>query len=251
MEGDKTEVVTDSEKNNKYLIPASIIAAGALIAFAVFYTNGNTSPGGQNGNLQNSGSVAAKNMRPVDSTDHIIGNPNAAIKIVEYSDLECPFCKTYHPTIKRIVDEYGKDGQVAWVYRHFPIDSIHPKARKEAEATECVAEIGGNNAFWNYLEKIFAVTPSNNKLDPAKLPEIAEQIGIDRAKFETCLSSGKYADKIQRDYEDAVKAGGDGTPFTIIATSKGEFFPFSGALPYSDPVKTGVKEIIEQAIKTI
>ncbi len=78
--------------------------------------------------------------------DHIRGNPDAPVTLVEYSDFECPFCKRFHPTVKRIVDEYG--GRVRWVYRHFPLDEIHPvKARREAAAAECAAELGGNDAF--------------------------------------------------------------------------------------------------------
>src|SRR6185436_7093141 len=84
-------------------------------------------------------------MEPVTEKDHILGNPNAEVIMVEYSDLECPFCKEFHSTLRRVMNEYGKDGKVAWVYRHFPIDSLHPKARKEAEATECAAELGGES----------------------------------------------------------------------------------------------------------
>src|SRR5207249_6414117 len=80
-----------------------------------------------------------------------------------------------------------KDGKVVWVYRHFPIDSLHSKARKEAQASECAAALGGNEAFWAYSDKLFEVTPSNNRLDLAQLPRIAQEIGLDRAQFETCL----------------------------------------------------------------
>ena len=71
--------------------------------------------------------------------------------------------------MQKIVADYK--GQVAWVYRHFPIDSLHSRARKEAEATECANEFGGNTVFWQYLDKIFELTPSNDGLDPAELPK--------------------------------------------------------------------------------
>lgn len=93
-------------------------------------------------------------FKPVGENEHILGNQNARIKIVEYSDTECPFCKTFHSTMHRIVDQ--NSGEVAWVYRHFPIPQLHPNAEREAQATECVAEIAGNEVFWGYLDKIFA-----------------------------------------------------------------------------------------------
>ena len=70
--------------------------------------------------------TAAGAVKVVDSEDHIFGNPDAPVKLVEYSDFECPFCKRVHPTLKKIMADYGIDGEVAWVYRHFPLDSIHP-----------------------------------------------------------------------------------------------------------------------------
>jgi protein-disulfide isomerase len=239
--------VDGSQNQNSYLVPASIIVAGLLIAFAVVYTNG--APGVKN--QEASGGVIAtgekgKDMRPVDSTDYILGNPDAPIKIVEYSDLECPFCKTYHPTLKKIMSEYGKDGKVAWVYRHLPLDSIHPKARKEAEAAECAGELGGNNAFWAYIDKVFEITPANNRLEASELPKIAEQIGISRTAFESCLTSGRNAEKVEADFQDAIKAGGDGTPYTVITTSSGKVYPFSGALPYDQ-----VKGILDEAISSL
>ncbi len=103
-------------------------------------------------------------MAPVTSADHIYGNPDAPTKIVEYSDTECPFCKQFHPTIKRIIDE--SNGTIALVYRHFPLDSIHPKTRHEAEATECAADQGGNDMFWKYTDALFTATNSNNTFDP-------------------------------------------------------------------------------------
>lgn len=108
-------------------------------------------------------------VAPVSPDEHIFGNPNASIFIIEYSDLECPFCKRFHETMKQAMEKYGKNGQVAWVYRHFPLDAIHSKARKEAEATECAAEQGGNEMFWKYTNKLMEITPSNNQLDPKLL----------------------------------------------------------------------------------
>ena len=129
-------------------------------------------------------SAASKAVKPVNVKDHILGRADAQVKIVEFSDLECPFCKRVHPTLKRIMEEYGESGKVAWIYRHFPLDTLHKKARKEAQATECANELGGNKAFWAYTDKLFEITPSNDRLDLSLLPKIAEDIGVDRAAFE-------------------------------------------------------------------
>lgn len=186
--------------------------------------------------------ASINNIKPVTQEDHIRGNPQAPVKIVEFSDLECPYCKRFHTTMKQILTTY-KD-KVAWVYRHFPLDSLHPKARKEAEATECAAELGGNEKFWEYVDRIFEITPSNNGLDLDKLPQIAEEIGLDRVKFESCLNSGKYASKIAQHLADAVNSGAKGTPFNIVIALNGKKFKIQGAQSYNV-----VKSIIDLALQ--
>ena len=185
---------------------------------------------------------SAEFIRPVTSRDHIWGDPDASVKIIEFSDTECPMCKRFHPTLKRIVAEYP--GKVAWVYRHFPIDAIHPRARKQAEATECAAELGGNAKFWAYLDRLFEITPSNNRLDPAQLPRIAEYVGLNRAKFEQCLRSGKYAQRVADDLADALAAGGQGTPYTVVVAPNGRMFAILGAQPYAS-----VKLVVDIALQ--
>jgi protein-disulfide isomerase len=147
--------------------------------------------------------------------DHILGDPNASIVVVEFSDLECPFCKNFESTMNSLLSTYGKSGQLAWVYRDFPLN-IHPRSEKESEASECANELGGNDAFWKYTEAVFATTTSNNTLDPQKLPIIAGNIGLDVAKFNTCLSSGKYAALITDQTNDALAAGARGTPYSVM-----------------------------------
>ena len=100
------------------------------------------------------------------------------MKVVEFSDLECPFCKRFHATMQQTVAAYG--GQVAWVYRHFPIDQLHSKAPKEAEATECAAELGGNDKFWAYTNRLMEVTPANNGLILPNLPRLQYSSGLMR-----------------------------------------------------------------------
>ena len=191
--------------------------------------------------------AAAGAVKPTNGEDHILGDPDALVKLVEFSDFECPFCKRVHPTLKKIMADYGSSGEVAWVYRHFPLDSIHSKARKEAQAAECADEQGGNDAFWAFTDKLYEITPSNNRLDLSRLPEIAETIGLDRDAFEACLEGdsrgGKYADHIEADNQDAIASGGTGTPFIVVIAPNGKTFPISGAQPYA-----AIKSIIELAL---
>lgn len=206
----------DTQKN-VLTVPIAIVVAGIIIGGAIFFTRGGPVANVFKDQPKEAVSDVTKEIasRPINNTDHILGNPNAAIVMLEYSDLECPFCKTFHKTMQTLMDQYGKDGKIAWAYRHFPLD-IHPLSPKESEATECAFELAGNNGFWNYINKIFEITPSNNQLNPAKLPEMAGQIGLNVSQFETCLSSGKYAAKVKDDYNDGIKAGVNGTPHTVL-----------------------------------
>lgn len=228
---------------NKLSIPIAIVIAGALIAGAIYLVN--REPGNPQAATAGAGDETGEIvLSPVTAEDHIKGNPNADIVVVEFSDTECPFCKEFHQTMQRIVDEYGRDGRVAWVYRHFPIPQLHTKALKEAEATECAWEQGGNTAFWNYIDTVFEITPSNDGLDLALLPQIAEDIGLNRAQFETCLSSGKFEGKVRAQFEEAVAAGAQGTPYSVIIVGE-EKIPLSGAYPYAS-MRSTIESILVQ-----
>lgn len=198
-----------------YLIPLSIIVAGALVAAGIYF--GGVSPSSKTA-TKDQASVTQPEIKiaSVTADDHILGNPDAKIKLVEFSDTECPYCKQFHTSLHRIIDTYGKDGTVAWVYRHFPIDQLHKKARKEAEATECAADQGGNDAFWKYIDEVYKRTASNDKLDPAELPKIASEQGLNVTAFNTCLSSGKFAAKVSEQAKDASTSGGNGTPYSVL-----------------------------------
>ena len=165
------------KENNLITVPAAILIAGIIIAGAVIYTKGALT---EKKDSQNASAIKSStiNIDPVTIDDHIRGTPDAPITIVEFSDLECPFCKIFHGTMQKIMEEYGKTGKVAWVYRHFPL-SIHPKSPRESNASECAYEQGGNEKFWQYVDKVFSITPSNNQLDPLELPIIAKDIGLD------------------------------------------------------------------------
>jgi len=200
------------EQKNNLIIPISILLAGFLIAGGIYLSNKDKTPAVNTNTVQQSDI----NINPVSSTDHILGDPNAPIVLVEFSDTECPYCKMFQTTMQTVMSTYGKDGKVAWVYRYFPLDSLHSKSRKEAEAAECANELGGNTAFWKMLDTIYAETPSNNGLDAAKLPEFAKSSSVDVTKFNTCLASGKYASLVEADLQDGIKAGAQGTPYNVL-----------------------------------
>jgi protein-disulfide isomerase len=231
--------------DSKLMVPVSIIIAAIVIAGALFMVNKGDSPrvaDNNDGPIPNA-DVAA-DMKPVSADDHILGNPNAEIVIVEYSDTECPFCKRFHETMHEVIDEYGKDGKVAWVYRHFPLAQLHSKAQIEAEATECAFDQGGNTAFWTYTDKIYEVTPSNNGLDLDELPKIAEEIGLDVVEFERCLDDRDNKEKVEDSLADAFASGGRGTPHNIMVIGD-EKIEIPGAQPFS-ALKAAIDAILAE-----
>ncbi len=218
---------------NKFAIPLAIVVAGALIAGSLYYSNKNLSQPVTTAQ-QESGKTASNQIKPVTEADYILGDPNADIVIVEYSDTECPFCKMFHQTLQKIIREYGPTGKVAWVYRHFPIDGLHPEARKQAHAAECAGDQGGNEKFWKYLDEIYARTKSNNGLPSSELSVIAKDVGLDGTAFNSCMESGKFYEKITAHYNDAIAAGGQGTPFSVMITKKdGKHTVIPGAQEYA------------------
>lgn len=144
--------------------------------------------------------------------------------------------------MQQVMKEYGD--RVAWVYRHYPLP-FHANAPKEAEASECAAELGGNDAFWKYTDAIYERTTSNGTgfaLD--KLTPLAKELGLNEAKFKQCLDSGKYAKHVQEDMAGGSAAGVSGTPGTIIVAKNGKKDLIGGALPYEQ-----VKSMIDAVLK--
>lgn len=233
----------EPKAQNPYIIPFSIVISGALIGAGIYLSS--REPQRLADNRTGGGVIEEITMRPVAESDHILGSPNAEVVIVEYSDTECPYCKMFHQTMHRIIDEYGKNGQVAWVYRHFPIDGLHKLARAEAHATECAAELGGNAKFWEYADQIYERTNSNDSLPVTELPKIASDIGLNLNDFNTCQASNRHANKIIEDEQDARRSGGAGTPHSILITKSGEKIAIKGAQPY-DVVKAVIDAALTQ-----
>ena len=208
-------------------IVGAIILAGAMIAGAIILRGSSlaTIPVGEN--ALNS----APQLRTVSKNEHILGNPNAKIFVVEYSDLECPYCKVFHTTMRKVVEE--SNGEIAWVFRHYPIPGLHSKAVREAQATECAWEQGGNDAFWKYTNRIFEITPANNGLPESELSQTAEYTGLDLTAFSECLESGKFAEKVVEDIVSGDHAGVNGRTPSSFILKKGKLVDtIPGALPY-------------------
>lgn len=178
----------------------------------------------------------AEALPKVSSDDHIRGSADAEIILIEYSDFECPFCASFHPTAQQALDEYGD--RIAWVYRHFPLESIHPKARPAANASECIAEIAGEEAFWRFADEVFGNPTSLNDLSAT-----AVKVGANKAAFDSCLSENRFNEVVDADYNEGLAAGVTGTPGNFIVNKKGEVWKLPGAVPY-----TSLKQTIEEAL---
>lgn len=223
--------MAETSQQSQLLVPGAIVLAGILIAGAVYMGQTNPASGGvaQNGAAAPAAQEPAGNaedVRPIDERDHYFGNPDAEVVLIEYSDLECPFCARFHPTAEQIVEEY--EGRVAWVYRHFPLESIHANATPAAVASECVAELGGNDAFWTFIDDLFM---SGQRLTPALYEELAGQVGVGAVALGECIESGRHDAKVADDLANAIEVGGRGTPFTVLLHKDGSATSFSGALP--------------------
>lgn len=232
---------TPVAKNN-LAIPLAIVLAGALIAGAIFITNKK--------DMASEALVqkADVEVRPIDSKDHILGNPKAEILLVEYSDFQCPYCQQFHESMKKIMSEYGEDGKVAWVYRHYWAERklqdgriFHPQGGVAAEASECVAELGGNDKFWAFAHGMFQ-SQTTQQTYINDLVGLATSIGIDKQAFETCATSRKHKEFVQSEYDAARKIGVSGTP-TSFLVSKAGIFPVEGTVPYEQ-----LKQIVEQVL---
>jgi protein-disulfide isomerase len=177
--------------------------------------------------------------------DHIIGNPNAEIVIIEYSDMDCPFCTRFHDTMKQVMNEYGNSGKVAWVYRHLPL-SGHIHADEESIASECVASIGGNDAFWKFTDRALAeVSSSNNEIfDPTPLTTIATGLGVDATAFTDCLNNRTYESDVYADMAEAESLGARGTPFSVVLLPNGSYETIEGAQSAAF-----VKDVIDRNIR--
>ncbi len=167
-------------------------------------------------------------LAPVNATDHIRGLPSAPVTVITYSDFECPFCQRFAPELTKALQEFPNDVRV--VYRHFPL-SFHPNAQSAAEASECAAALGGNDAFWAMHDKLFA---AQNGLNRAMYLQSATAIGLDASAFASCLDTAQTRGTVLSQMESGNTAQVSGTPTTFVNGT-----PISGAVTY---------EVLKQAL---
>ena len=230
-------------------ISSAIVIAGTLIALSliwIYRPHSQSTQSLQKPASQTDQSSQNSKIPPVSAQDHILGNPNAPVKLVEYSDLSCPYCKEFNPTIAQIANEYGPSGKVAWIYRSLPIlmkpvgssgIAPHPNSKTQAEALECVAELGGNKAFFAFEKIWFASFPTGGEtrsatIDRAALDKTAKTVGINLEAFNSCLATGRYSAKIDSLYDAGFAAGVTGTPTTFLITPAGNPIAIVGPRSY-------------------
>lgn len=223
---------TPSEKDTpNYLIPGAVVLAGAIIAAAVIYA----------GNPRSSAPASSPGTAPRENTtgntgnfaddDPFLGNPEAPVTVVEFSDFQCPFCRQlWRDTLPPLKEKYIKTGKVKFVYRDFPITSIHSMAQTYAEAAECADAQG---KFWPMHDKIFEEQDKKGQgtvsgVSTADVKRWAKEIGLDESAFGSCLDSGTYRAEVAGDLADGQAAGVNGTPATFV---NGRLI--SGAVPFA------------------
>jgi len=230
------------QANNIYIITSSIIVAGLLIAGAVIYDKSYSGSEGQANVKETISGESQVSIQPISENDHIFGDPEAPVKIIEYSDLDCPACSAFNDVVRNdLKEEYIDTGKVAWVYRHFPLTSIHPNSFSKSVASECVAELGGNDSFWEFADALF----KEEEASSSKVKDLAISLKIKEKDFSDCIESGKYDDLIKSQSSEMLSAGVNGTPFIIIKNSAGDESYMPGVYPV-EYIKQTLNEAIGQ-----
>jgi len=141
----------------------------------------------------------------------MLGRADAPVTLVEFSDYQCPFCQRFFATtLSALKKHYVDTGKVRYVFRDFPLDQMHPQARKAAEAAHCAVEQG---KYWEMHEVLFQ---NQRTLAPPQLAEYARTVGVDGSKFDECLSSGRHAARVERGLAEGAAVGVQGTPTFVV-----------------------------------
>jgi protein-disulfide isomerase len=216
-----------------------------IVIFLAGYIAGNFLPLSTVSNSSGLSATPSRVQIPLDD-DLSYGDKDAPVVLIEFVDYQCPFCRRFYAeTLRALEDEYINTGKVLFVVKDFPIDSIHASAQKASEAVECANDQG----LWRELhDKIFE---EQNKLGSLTiqftiedLKNWAYELGIDRENFDSCLDSGKYAEEVQKDFEDGENVGITGTPYFFIGNPESGYVSIVGAQPYSV-----FKQVIESELE--
>ena len=242
MAEEKKESGTITLKKNDLWRYSTFLLVTIVIIGGFFVLRGDGSGSGGTGAVTDTGSddQQAINARAlIEDNDPVLGDPNAKISIIEFSDFQCPFCARAHEgalTDFRNSD-YFKNGEVNLIYKQFPLNSIHPYAQGAAEAVLCAQAQG---KFWEYHDMLFA---NQDALDTDSLKQYASQLGLNTGEFNSCLDDGTYSSEVSKELAQATAAGGRGTPFFVIVnTETGKYEEISGAYPWSE-FETAIQSI--------
>lgn len=219
-----------------WLLPVAIIVGGAILAGTIYYVR-------IHNHLTNEAGDPSV-VRPVTPNDHLIGNPAAPVMVIEYGDMDSEYTKKFNATMQQLMTEYGTDGKVAWVYRHFPILAAHPYAASHASAAECAASLGTPDTFWGFMDALAAQAPGPTQFDPRNYDGIATSLNISYKSLTDCIAKGTFEKRVQDDYTNAILSGGSGAPYIVLTVKGQKPIPISGALPY-----TSMKQVLDEAIK--
>jgi len=218
---------------NTKLIAGSIIIAAIIIGGAVLYK-----PGQGVANRPSETANASDVINPVAPSiddDFVLGDSEAPVTMIVFGDYQCPYCKKmFDETETKIRTKYVDTGMVQMVYRDYPLDSIHPFARKAAEASQCAGDQG---SYWQYHDALFA---KQAEIPALNFTELAVSMKLDGTIFDECLSSGKFTAEVEKDSQDGQALGIEGTPASYI---NGTLIP--GAYPYET-----FEQVIEAALKS-
>jgi len=197
----------------------AIVLLGAII----WILPNNPSP---TGNVVNGNPTGTVSVEIVEGDNFLKGNADSKVIIYEYSDFECPFCqRAYLGAVTQIKESYS-DEEVAIIFRHMPLTSIHPNAQKSAEASECAADQG------KFVEMHDILFESGVAGGSETYKEYAVQLGLNAEQFNSCLDSGEKAEKVRADLASAQAAGARGTPYFVIVGEDKKGTPISGAQPF-------------------
>lgn len=220
-------------------VALAIALAGVLIAWALYTSMGGTfSLAWLGGTTGHPGAV-----RPVAATDHMYGNPAAPAIIVTYCDFESPYCKSFTQVLNELVATDGANGQVAWVYREFPLHESTGNALSDARAAECAGLAGGESGFWAFAGQLFAAQPA----DPTHYGMLAAAAELPTDAFASCYASAasKVDARIKADRENALAVGADGAPYSILIVKGKAPQVLDGAYPF-DQLRQVVADALGQ-----
>ncbi len=225
----------DSQKKDKDIfLPGAIVIAALLIAGALVYTTGSEA-------VNPPLAQVLPNSQNLMDDDVILGSSDASVAVVEFGDYQCPFCARFFQQVEpRLREEYIKTGKVKMIYRDFAF--LGPESQGAALASQCAADQG---KFWAYHDELYQVEiadgrENNGNLSSALFKSIASKLGLEAKAFDSCMTSEKYRAEIEKDYNDGVAAGVQGTPATFVNSKL-----ISGAVSYES-----FKAEIEAALRS-